>query len=98
MNTMQSLYLCYKGLARTRSTFRDVGYEKPGHVLLSTLSNEEVNKVLLNFLVRERSKVHFCVQLRIDDAISQRRYYVGIQKKGENICISHMHQVPFTPQ
>jgi len=73
-------------------------YEKPGHVLLSTLSNEEVNKVLLNVLVRVRSKVHFCVQLRIDDAISQRRYYVGIQKKGENICISYMHQVPFTPQ
>jgi len=78
MNVVQSLYLCHKGLARTRSTFKDPKYQQPDHARLGALSDEEINGILLNALVRVKSKAFFCVQLRIDDLVAKQRYYVGI--------------------
>jgi len=66
MNIVENLYWCYKGMARTRSVFRHPRYYKPNHTVVAELSNAEVNGVLMNILVRVKSKT-FCVQLRIDD-------------------------------
>ena len=74
MNIVERLYLCYRGLARTRSTFRDPRFQQPNHDLVSKLSNEEVNGALLNILVRVKSKTFFCVQLRVDDIEQKQRY------------------------
>jgi len=78
MNVVESLYLCYKGLARTRSTFKHPKYQQPDHALVSELSNGEVNGALLNVLVRVKSKTFFCVQVRVDDYDNQQRYYVCV--------------------
>ena len=86
--------LCYKGLAITRSVFRDPKYYQPDHTLVSELSNAEVNGVLMNILVRVKSKILFCVQLRIDDYENERRYYVGINRRYKNICVSYIHVTP----
>ena len=94
MNVVQSLYLCYKGLTRTRSTFKDPKYQQPDHARRSALSNEEINGALLNALVRVKSKAFFCVQLRIDDLVTKQRYYVGINRRYENICVAYIHKVP----
>jgi len=94
MNIVESLYLCYRGLARTRSTFKHPKYQQPDHVLVSKLTNEEVNGALLNVLVRVKSKTFFCVQLRIDDCDNHRRYYVGINRRYENICVAYIHVTP----
>ena len=98
MNVVQSLYLCYKGLARRRSTFKDPKYQQPDHARLIARSNEEINGVLLNALVRVKSKAFFCAQLRIDDLVfKQQRYYVGINRRYENICVAYIHKVLLQP-
>jgi len=94
MNVVESLYLCYKGLARTRSVFKDPKYHQPDHTMVSELSSAEVNGMLMNILVRVKSKTFFCVQLRIDDYENERRYYVGINRRYENICVSYIHVTP----
>ena len=94
MNIVESLYLCYRGLARTRSIFRDPRYQQPDHVLVSKLSNEEINGALLNVLVRVKSKTFFCVQLRVDDTENQQRYYTGINRRYENICVAYIYVTP----
>jgi len=94
MNVVQSLCMCYKGLARTRSTFKDPKYQQLDHARLIALSNDEINGVLLNALVRVKSKAFFCVQLRIDDLVTNQRYYVGINRIYENICVAYIHKVP----
>jgi len=48
----------------------------------------------MNILVRVKSKILFCVQLRIDDYENERRYYVGINRRYENICVSCIHVTP----
>jgi len=92
MNVVENLYLCYKGLARTRSVFRHPRYYKPDHTVVSELSNSGVNGILMNVLVK--SKTFFFVQLRIDGYESKRRYYVGINRRYENICVSYIHVAP----
>jgi len=94
MNVVESLYLCYKGLARTRSTFKHPKYQQPYHALVSKLTNEEVNGALLSVLVRVKSKTFFCVQLRIDDCDNHQRYYIGINRRYENICVAYIHVAP----
>jgi len=90
MNFVESLYLCYKGLARTRSIFRNPSYHQPDHTVVSELFNAEVNGVLMNILVRVKSKTFFCVQLRVDDYENVRRYYIGVNRRYENICVSRV--------
>jgi len=94
MNIIESLYLCYRRLARIRSIFRDPRYQQPDHALVSKLSNEEINGALLNVLVRVKSKTFFCVQLRVDDNENQQRYYVGINRRYENISVAYIHVTP----
>ena len=94
MNIVENLYLCYKGMARTRSVFRHPIYYKPDHTVVAELSNAEVNGVLMNILVRVKSKTFFCVQLRTDDYESRKRYYVGVSRRYENICVSYIHSAP----
>jgi len=94
MNVVESLYLCYKGLARTRSVFKDSKYHQPDHTVVSEFSNAEVNGVLMNILVRVKSKTFFCVQLRVDDYENARRYYIGVNRRYENICVAYIHVAP----
>jgi len=51
MNIVKKVYLCYKGMARTRSVFRHPRYYKPDHTVVADLSNAEANEVLMNILV-----------------------------------------------
>lgn len=81
-------------MARTRSTFKHPKYQQPDHVLVSKLTNEEVNRALLNVLVRAKSKTFFCVQLRIDNCDNHRRYYIGINRSYENINVAYIHVTP----
>jgi len=81
-------------MARTRSVFRHPKYYKPDHTVVADLSNTEVNEVLMNILVRVKSKTFFCVQLRIDDDENKKRYYVGVNQRYENICVAYIHSVP----
>jgi len=94
MNIVENLYLCYKVMARTRSVFRHTRYYQPDHKMIADLSNAEVNGVLMNILVRVKSKIFFCVQLRIDDNENKERYYVGVNRRNENICVACIHSVP----
>jgi len=87
MNVKQKLYMCYRGLARTRSTFRDHRFQRQGIELMENLSSEEINEALLNILVRINGRTYFCVQLRIDDNKTGHRYYVGIRKRQESIRV-----------
>ena len=48
----------------------------------------------MNILVRVKSKTFFCVQLRIDDNENKKRYYVGVNRRYENICVAYIHSVP----
>ena len=81
-------------MARTRSLFRHPRYYKPDHTVVADLSNAEANEVLMNILVRVKSKTFFCVQLRIDDNKNKRRYYVGVNRRYEIICVAYIHSVP----
>jgi len=65
MNIVEKLYLCYKGMARTRSVFRHPRYYNPDHTVIADLSNTEVNEALMNILVRVKSKTVFCVQISV---------------------------------
>ena len=94
MNTVEKLCLCYKGMARTRSVFRHPRYYKPDHTVVADLCNTETNEALMNILVRVKSKTFFCVQLRIDDNENKKRYYVGANRRCENICVAYIHSVP----
>ena len=94
MNVVESQYLCYKGLARTPSVFKDPRYHQPDHIVVSELSNAEVNGVLMNILVRVKSKTFFCVQLRVDDYENERRYYIGVNRRYENIRVSYTYVAP----
>jgi len=94
MNIVENLYLCYKGMARTRSVFRHPRYYKPDHTVFAEISNAEMNGVLMNILVRVKSKTFVCVQLRINDYESKKRYYVGVNRRYENICVSYIHFAP----
>jgi len=57
MNIVEKLYLCYKGMARTRSVFRHPRYYKPDHTVVADLSNAAANEVLMNILVRVKKKI-----------------------------------------
>ena len=81
-------------MARTRSVFRHPRYYKPDHMVVTDLSNTEANEALMNILVRVKSKTFFCVQLRIDDNENKKRYYVGVNRRYENICVPYIHSVP----
>jgi len=94
MNIVENLYLCYRGMARTHSVFRHPRYYKPDDTVVAELSNAEVNGVLMNILVRVKSKTFFCVQLRINDAENKKRYYVGVNQRYENICVPYIHSAP----
>ena len=94
MNIVEKLYLRYKGMTRTRSVFRHPRYYKPDHTVVADLSNAEANEALMNILVRVKSKTFFCVQLRIDDNENKKRYYVGVNRRYENICVAYIHSVP----
>jgi len=48
----------------------------------------------MNILVRVKSKTFFCVQLRIDDNENKKRYYVGVNRRYENICVAYIHSAP----
>jgi len=93
MNIVENLYLRYKGMARTRSVFRHQRYYKPDHTVVADLSNAEANGVLVNILVRVKSKT-FCVQLRIDNDENKKIYYVGVNRRYENICVAYIHSAP----
>jgi len=69
-------------------------YYKPDHTVFADLSNAEANEVLMNILVRVKRKTFFCVQLRIDDNENKRIYYVGVNRRYENICVAYIHSVP----
>jgi len=94
MNIVENVYLCYRGMARTHSVFRHPRYYKPDDTVVAELSNAEVNGVLMNILVRVKSKTFFCVQLQIDDYENKKRYYVGVNRRYENICVSYIHSAP----
>jgi len=81
-------------MARTRSVFRHPRYYKPDHTVIADLSNAEANEVLMNILVRVKNKTFFCVQLRIDDHENKKIYYVGVNRRYENICVSYIHSAP----
>jgi len=97
MNIVEKLNLCYKGKTRTRSVFRHPRYYKPHHTVVTDLSNTEGNEALMNILVLVKSKTFFCVQLRLDDNENKKRYYVGVNRRYESICVAYIHSVP-TPQ
>ena len=92
------LCMCYRGLARFRTTFRRNEYEKDDDVKLADLSHNEVNGVLLNLLARVTGSVFFCAQLRIDEPSKGPRYYIAIKRKREEIWVEYIHWVPFSPR
>ena len=86
--------MCYKGLNRTRATFRRHYYERHPSANLSELNNEEVAGVLLNVLSRLTGKCFFCIKIRLDGYEEKQRNYVGLKRRGESVWIECMYRIP----